>query len=70
MAGVIAFTNISDSLFMVISAVGTSIFLAFGFSIPDIFWVIAMLTVIAAFVIRSAVREQMKQRETLLNENT
>ena len=65
MAGVIACSNISDSLFMVISAVGTSILLALGFSIPDIFLVMAVLTVIAAFFIRKAVREQMKQRGAL-----
>ena len=63
MAGVIAYTNISNSFFMVLSAVGTSLFLALGFSIPDIFWVMAVLTVVAAFIIRKAVRAQIKQRE-------
>ena len=62
MAEVIACTNISDSLFMVISAVGTSILLYIGFSIPDIFWIMAILTVVAAFVIRKAVHGQMKQK--------
>jgi acyl-[acyl-carrier-protein]-phospholipid O-acyltransferase/long-chain-fatty-acid--[acyl-carrier-protein] ligase len=65
MAGVIACTNISDSLFMVLSAVGTSIFLTLGYSIPDIFLVMAVLTVAAAFIIRKAVREQLKQRGAL-----
>ena len=65
MAGVIACTNITDSLFMVLSAVGTSIFLTLGYSIPDIFWVMAILTIVAAFVIRKAVREQLKQRGAL-----
>ncbi|MCL1941600.1 MAG: hypothetical protein FWG09_06620, partial [Synergistaceae bacterium] len=65
MAGVIACSNVSDSLFMVASAVGTSLLLTMGFSIPDIFWVMAVLTVAAAFVIRKAVREQMEQRGTL-----
>jgi divalent metal cation (Fe/Co/Zn/Cd) transporter len=65
MAEVIACTNISDSLFMVISAVGTSILLALGLSIPDIFWIMAILTVVAAFIIRKTVREQLKQRGAL-----
>ena len=62
MAAVIACTNVSDSLFMVISAVGASILLYLGFSIPDIFWIMAILTIVAAFIIRKAVQGQMKQK--------
>jgi acyl-[acyl-carrier-protein]-phospholipid O-acyltransferase/long-chain-fatty-acid--[acyl-carrier-protein] ligase len=65
MAGVIACTNISDSLFMVLSAVGTSLLLAAGFSIPQIFLVMAVLTIAAAVFIRAAVREQLKRKGTL-----
>ena len=60
MAGVIACTNITDSFFMVLSAVGTSVLLALGFSIPHIFLVMAALTIAATFVIRKTVREQLK----------
>ncbi|MDR2529467.1 MAG: MFS transporter [Synergistaceae bacterium] len=62
MAGVIACTNITDSFFMVLSAIGTSALLTLGFSIPDIFLVMAVLTVAAAFVIRRAVRERLRQK--------
>jgi acyl-[acyl-carrier-protein]-phospholipid O-acyltransferase/long-chain-fatty-acid--[acyl-carrier-protein] ligase len=56
MAGVIACANVTDSLFMVLSALGTSALLALGFSIPQIFLTMAILTVAAAAVIRSRVR--------------
>ena len=62
MATVIACTNIMDSLFMVLSAVGPSVLLMAGFSIPQIFLVMALLTVIAAFVIRGTVHDQMRKR--------
>jgi acyl-[acyl-carrier-protein]-phospholipid O-acyltransferase/long-chain-fatty-acid--[acyl-carrier-protein] ligase len=62
MAGVIACTNITDSLFMVLSAIGTSLLLAAGFSIPQIFLATAILTVAAAAFIRAAVRDQLRQR--------
>jgi len=65
MAGVIACTNITDSLFMVLSAVGTSVFLALGFSIPHIFLVMAVLTIVAAAVIHAGVRSQLRQRGAL-----
>ncbi|MDR3230048.1 MAG: MFS transporter [Synergistaceae bacterium] len=65
MAGVIACTNITDSLFMVLSAVGTSILLTLGFSIPHIFLVMAVLTIAAAAVIRVGVRSQLRQRGAL-----
>jgi acyl-[acyl-carrier-protein]-phospholipid O-acyltransferase/long-chain-fatty-acid--[acyl-carrier-protein] ligase len=57
MAGVIACANIIDSLFMVFSAIGTSLLLAAGFSIPQIFLVMALLTIAAAVFIRAAVRD-------------
>jgi membrane protein implicated in regulation of membrane protease activity len=50
---------------MVLSAVGTSILLAAGVSIPRIFLVMAVLTVIAAVFIRAAVRNQLQQRGAL-----
>ncbi|GHS94969.1 hypothetical protein AGMMS50276_08970 [Synergistales bacterium] len=56
MAGVIACANVMDSLFMVLSAVGTSILLALGLSIPYIFLVTAILTIAAAVIIRKTVR--------------
>jgi acyl-[acyl-carrier-protein]-phospholipid O-acyltransferase/long-chain-fatty-acid--[acyl-carrier-protein] ligase len=65
MAGVIACTNITDSLFMVLSAVGTSLLLAAGLSIPQIFLVMAILTIVAAVFIRAAVRGQLRQRGAL-----
>ncbi|MDR2175748.1 MAG: MFS transporter [Synergistaceae bacterium] len=65
MAGVIACTNVTDSLFIVLSAVGSSLLLALGFSIPQIFLSMAVLTVAAAFFIRSAVRGQLKRRNAL-----
>ncbi|MDR1649860.1 MAG: MFS transporter [Synergistaceae bacterium] len=60
MAGVIACTNITDSLFIVLSAIGSSVLLALGFSIPQIFLVMAVLTVAAAVFIRAAVRGQLE----------
>jgi acyl-[acyl-carrier-protein]-phospholipid O-acyltransferase/long-chain-fatty-acid--[acyl-carrier-protein] ligase len=65
MAGVIACTNVTDSLFMVLSAVGTSLLLAAGFSIPQIFLAMAVLTVVAAVLIRAAVRDQLRRRGAL-----
>jgi acyl-[acyl-carrier-protein]-phospholipid O-acyltransferase/long-chain-fatty-acid--[acyl-carrier-protein] ligase len=65
LAGVTACTNVMDSLFMVISSVITTVMLEAGFSIPQIFLVMAALTVIASFVIRSAVHEQMSSSGTL-----
>lgn len=65
MAGVIACANVMDSLFMVLSAVGTSILLAAGLSIPDIFLVMAALTVAAAVLIRRTVRDQLRRRGAL-----
>ncbi len=56
MAGVIACTNVTDSFFMVLSAVGSSLLLAAGLQIPQIFLVMAALTVLAAFLIRRGVR--------------
>ena len=64
-AGVIACANIMDSLFMVLSAVGTSALLAAGLSIPHIFLVMAALTVAAAVVIRRTVRDQLRRRGAL-----
>ena len=62
LAGVIACSNVSDSLFMVLSAAVTSVLLAIGLDIPHIFLVMAVLTAIAALVIRRAVRDQLRQR--------
>ena len=65
MARVMACSNIMDSLFMVISAVGTTILLALGVNIPDIFLVMAFFTVIAAYVVGKTVRAQLRQRGAL-----
>ena len=65
MARVIACTNIMDSLFMVLSAVGTTALLAMGVSIPRIFLIMAILTVIAAVLIRRTVHDQMRGKGTL-----
>jgi len=62
LAGVMACSNVSDSLFMVLSAAVTSILLALGMDIPHIFLVMAVLTAAAAFVIRRA-RRQLVQEE-------
>ncbi len=65
LARVTACLNIMDSLFMVLSSVGTTVLLWFGMEIPEIFLVTAVLTVIAAVIIRGAVREQMRKRGAL-----
>lgn len=62
LARVTACVNIMDSLFMVISSVTTTVMLALGCSIPQVFLVMAVLTIVAAFVIRGAVKEQIKVR--------
>ena len=65
-ASVIACSNIMDSLFMTISAVGVIYLLRrWSFSIPQIFLAMALLTIIAAFVIRITVRDQMRKRGAL-----
>lgn len=56
MAGVIACSNVTDSLFMVVSAVGSGLLLTAGLEIPQIFLVMAVLTVLAAILIRRGVR--------------
>ena len=56
MAGVIACSNVTDSLFMVVSAVGSGFLLTAGLEIPQIFLVMAVLTVLAAILIRRGVR--------------
>jgi acyl-[acyl-carrier-protein]-phospholipid O-acyltransferase/long-chain-fatty-acid--[acyl-carrier-protein] ligase len=65
LASVTACTNIMDSLFMVISSLLTTALLAVGLSIPQIFLVIAALTVAAAWVIRGAVRDQTNRKGSL-----
>ncbi|MBP8784355.1 MAG: MFS transporter [Synergistaceae bacterium] len=65
MARVMACSNIMDSLFMVISAVGTTILLTLGVNIPDIFLVMAFFTVIAAYIVRKTVRAQLRKRGAL-----
>lgn len=62
MARVIACSNIMDSLFMVVSAVGTTALLAAGVAIPGIFLVTAILTLIAAFIIRRAVKKMLRKK--------
>jgi acyl-[acyl-carrier-protein]-phospholipid O-acyltransferase/long-chain-fatty-acid--[acyl-carrier-protein] ligase len=62
LASVTACTNIMDSLFMVISSLLVTALLAAGFSIPQIFLAVAALTVIAAWIIRGTVKDQMKKR--------
>jgi acyl-[acyl-carrier-protein]-phospholipid O-acyltransferase/long-chain-fatty-acid--[acyl-carrier-protein] ligase len=62
LASVTACTNIMDSLFMVISSLLVTALLAAGLSIPQIFLAVAALTVIAAWIIRGAVKDQMKKR--------
>ncbi|MDR1915585.1 MAG: MFS transporter [Synergistaceae bacterium] len=57
LASITACTNIMDSLFMVISSLAATGMLTLGMSIPQIFLATAALTVIAAWVIRGAVRE-------------
>jgi len=52
LARVTACLNVMDSFFMVLSSVGTTLLLTIGLDIPQIFLVMAALTVAAAFVIR------------------
>ena len=54
MARVVACSNVSDSFFMVLSAVATSIFLAMGMDIPHIFLAMSVLTFAVALAIRKA----------------
>ncbi|MDR0653817.1 MAG: MFS transporter [Synergistaceae bacterium] len=63
LAGVTACTNITDSAFMVLSSLAAAAMLRAGFTIPQIFLVTAALTIVASFVIRAAVREQMRKNE-------
>jgi acyl-[acyl-carrier-protein]-phospholipid O-acyltransferase/long-chain-fatty-acid--[acyl-carrier-protein] ligase len=56
LAGVTACCNIIDSLFMVMSSLATTAMLKAGFSIPQIFLAMAVLTIAASFVIRSGAR--------------
>jgi acyl-[acyl-carrier-protein]-phospholipid O-acyltransferase/long-chain-fatty-acid--[acyl-carrier-protein] ligase len=65
LAGVTACCNITDSAFMVLSALSTTAMLKAGFSIPQIFLVTAALTIVASFVIRGAVRDQMRKRSAM-----
>lgn len=57
MARVTACVNVMDSLFMVLSSLVTTAMLWAGFSIPQIFLVMAVLTLVAAWVIKGAVKE-------------
>ena len=61
LAGVTACCNVTDSAFMVLSSVAAAAMLRAGFTIPQIFLVTAALTIMASFVIREAVREQMQK---------
>ena len=61
LAGVTACCNITDSAFMVVSSLSAVAMLRVGFTIPQIFLVTAALTVVASFVIRAAVRGQMRK---------
>lgn len=65
LASVTACVNIMDSLFMVLASVGTAILLMIGFSIPQVFLVMAVLTVFAAMIIRGAVNDQLRKRGAL-----
>jgi acyl-[acyl-carrier-protein]-phospholipid O-acyltransferase/long-chain-fatty-acid--[acyl-carrier-protein] ligase len=65
LASVTACANIMDSLFMVISSLLTTALLTAGLSIPHIFLVIAVLTVIAAWVIRGSVRDQTNRKGSM-----
>jgi acyl-[acyl-carrier-protein]-phospholipid O-acyltransferase/long-chain-fatty-acid--[acyl-carrier-protein] ligase len=62
LASVTACTNIMDSLFMVISSLLTTAMLSIGMSIPHIFLVLAVLTIVAAWIIRGVVRDQIRGR--------
>lgn len=62
LASTTACVNVTDSLFMVLSSLATTAMLWAGFSIPQIFLVMSVLTLIAAWIIRGAVRERMNAR--------
>jgi acyl-[acyl-carrier-protein]-phospholipid O-acyltransferase/long-chain-fatty-acid--[acyl-carrier-protein] ligase len=63
LAGVTACCNITDSAFMVVSSLAAAAMLRAGFTIPQIFLVTAALTIVASFVIRAGVRDQMRKNE-------
>jgi acyl-[acyl-carrier-protein]-phospholipid O-acyltransferase/long-chain-fatty-acid--[acyl-carrier-protein] ligase len=63
LAGVTDCCNITDSAFMVVSSLAAAAMLRAGFTIPQIFLVTAALTIVASFVIRAAVRDQMRKKE-------
>ncbi len=64
MARVVACINVTDSLFMVLSAVGTTLLLALRFSVPQIFLVMAILTLAAAWLIGRTVKDAKKRAKT------
>lgn len=68
LAGVTACCNITDSAFMVASSLAAAAMLRAGFTIPQIFLVTAALTIVASFVIRAAVREQMQKNKEISQE--
>jgi acyl-[acyl-carrier-protein]-phospholipid O-acyltransferase/long-chain-fatty-acid--[acyl-carrier-protein] ligase len=68
LAGVTACCNITDSAFMVASSLAAAAMLRAGFTIPQIFLVTAALTIVASFVIRAAVREQMQKNREVSQE--
>ncbi|MCL2683671.1 MAG: MFS transporter [Synergistaceae bacterium] len=57
LATVTACSNVIDSVFIVASSIAAAIMLKSGFSIPQIFLVTAVLTIVALFVIKNAVRD-------------
>ena len=59
LARVMACCNVIDSIFMVLSSLATTAMLKAGFSIPQIFLAMAVLTIAASFVIRSGARDSM-----------
>jgi hypothetical protein len=61
LAGVTACCNIMDSAFMVLSSLAAGAMLRAGFTIPQIFLVTAALTIVASFLIKTAVRDQTQK---------
>ena len=56
LSGVIACSNITDSLFMAVAAVGASVLISLGVSIPQIFLSVAPLTFLVGLIINLVIK--------------
>ena len=57
LSGVIACSNITDSLFMALSALGAGLLLSWGWEIPQIFLLMAPTTALVGLLIKLGIKE-------------